>query len=148
MSEKNVQFTQAPTSKARPATKAPATKTVVNTAQEMEGRVDFENDVRSAPTGQGSVSVEVCDTDGMLYDPADDPSPKENKEHGTFRRDFVLLPEQAMTDCANAVVQEACNNGYRPTGLASVESVKPHADGHHVVVTWALPVSDQKRAED
>ncbi len=140
MADKNIKFVQPPaTTEAKPASV---------TDELSEKRVDFENRQSAAPIGEGSVDVKVRETVGRLYDPADDASLKEDKEHGTFRRDFVLSPEQVMTDCANAVVTEALNAGYRPTGLASVSGSAPHADGHHVVVTWVLPVADQKRLKD
>ncbi|MCW0214374.1 MAG: hypothetical protein OJJ54_13525 [Pseudonocardia sp.] len=82
---------------------------------------------------------------GTLYDPEDDPSLKlENNEQAeVVRREFIVLPGPAgyeATDCTTAVVQEALNLGYRPTGDAHMESVKDHTDGLHKVVTWAVPV--------
>jgi hypothetical protein len=117
-------------------------------ASELKNRTQFENERRAAPTGSGTTpAVNVEDTAGELYDIKADTSTTDTD--GTFRRDYVLLPdpvtgELTMTDCAAAVVQEACNFGYRPTGLASVERSRPHADGVHTVVTWCLPVQDRK----
>lgn len=92
------------------------------------------------------------DVAGNLYAPEDDPSLKieHNVQQEVVRREFYVLvdsPALQLTDCTGAVVQEALNLGYRPTGDAYVESIKDHEDGLHKVVTWAVPATLVKPVE-